>query len=194
MLITFEGGDQSGKTTQAFLLAKKIKNSIYIREPGFTTLGENVRDIIKNNDNIPITDTMLFLAARAQLIHEVIKPKLNDNHIIICDRFIDSTIAYQGYGHNINIKYLKKTNKLVTDNIIPDITFFIDVPPEIALTRDKPRDKIEDMPIEYHKKVYHGYHEIAKKEPSRWKIIDGNRNINEVAKDVWLAWLTYVHG
>ena len=188
MLITFEGGDKTGKTTQAFLLAKKISNSIYLREPGFTTLGECVRDIVKQDCYTPVANTMLFLAARAQLVHETIKPKLLLGHTIICDRFVDSTLAYQGYGDGIDVELLKKANTLATDGLIPDITFLIDVAPSIALQRDELKDNIERRPIEYHNRAYQGYHKLAAQEPSRWELVDGNRDIKEVEREVWLRY------
>ena len=196
--ISFEGGEGAGKTTQVGLLKQRLESLklpvLVVREPGTTRLGEQVRDIIKSESgNVPAADALLFMAARAQLMHDVIIPKLKTGTTVIGDRFSDSTIAYQGYGGNLNLNRLRHANELATNEVVPDLTILLDVPPETGLRRRDTDDhstgetqrRFEELPIRFHRNVRRGYRELARHEPNRWIEIDATRNPNEVAEDVW---------
>ena len=147
--ITFEGGEGAGKTTQAELLRQRLarlnRPVLLVREPGTTRLGEQVRDIIKSqSDNVPAADALLFMAARAQLMNDVIVPELTKGTTVICDRFADSTMAYQGYGGNLNLDRLRHANELATNEVSPDLTILLDVPPETGLERRDVADHSSD--------------------------------------------------
>lgn len=195
--ISFEGGEGAGKTTQADLLRQRLESSnipvLLVREPGTTPLGEQVRNIIKSRNNVPAADALLFMAARAQLMNDIIVPNLRKGTTVVCDRFSDSTIAYQGYGGSLNLDRLKHANELATNEVVPDLTILLDVPPETGLNRRDVADKstgetqrrFEELPIRFHRNVRRGYLELAGHEPNRWIRIDGSRDPKEVAQDVW---------
>ena len=187
--ITFEGIDGSGKTTQINLLEEKLSqqgiSTLILREPGGTKLSEKIREILLDRENInlsPSVESLLFVAARAQLMAEQIKPSLERNQFVICDRYADSTVAYQGYGRGLNVEYLEELNKFATDSIQPDITIILDVDPEKAAIRmasDVP-DRLESTGINFFLRVREGYYEIARRYPQRCVIIDGSRSESEV--------------
>ncbi len=187
--ITFEGIDGSGKTTQINLLEEKLSqqgiSTLILREPGGTKLSEKIRGILLDRENInlsPSAESLLFVAARAQLMAEKIKPSLERNQFVICDRYTDSTVAYQGYGRGLNVEYLEELNKFATDSIQPDITIILDVDPEKAAIRmasDVP-DRLESAGINFFLKVRKGYYEIARRYPQRCVIIDGSKSESEV--------------
>ena len=196
--ISFEGGEGAGKTTQAELLCQQIERSnipvLLVREPGSTMLGEEVRKIIKSQrSNVPAADALLFMAARAQLLHDVIIPELTNGTTVICDRFADSTIAYQGYGGKLNLDRLRHANELATNDVVPDLTILLNVPPKTGLKRresadhsiDKTQLRFEELPLRFHREVRRGYKELAEREPARWVKIDGSRDAKAVAQDVW---------
>ena len=187
--ITFEGIDGSGKTTQINLLEEKLSqqgiSTLILREPGGTKLSEKIREILLDRENInlsPSVESLLFVAARAQLMAEKIKPSLERNQFVICDRYTDSTVAYQGYGRGLNVEYLEELNKFATDSIQPDITIILDVDPEKAAIRmasDVP-DRLESTGINFFLRVREGYYEIAHRYPQRCVIIDGSQSESEV--------------
>ncbi len=196
--ISFEGGEGAGKTTQAEMLRQRLarmnRPALLVREPGTTRLGEQVREIIKSqSDNVPAADALLFMAARAQLMNDVIVPELTKGTTVICDRFADSTMAYQGYGGNLNLDRLRHANELATNKVAPDLTILLDVPPEIGLERRDTADhstgetqrRFEELPIRFHRSVRRGYRQLASREPNRWIEIDAARDPREVAEDVW---------
>ena len=177
--ITFEGSEGSGKSTQSHLLYQYVKNKgykvIYLREPGGTKISEKIRDILldaKNNSILPVCETLLYLAARAQLVDEVIRPALSAGKIVVCDRFLDSTLAYQGYGLGIDINAIKRIGDFATQGIKPDLTIFLDLPVKAGLRyRHGVKDRIEKRSLAYHTKVRNGYLTLAAKEPGRIKIV-----------------------
>lgn len=190
--ITFEGGDGSGKSTQIDILKDRLEKKGYdvllTREPGGTRISEKIRDIIldKNNDEMDyMTEAMLYAAARAQLVKQVIEPMLEDNKIVICDRFVDSSIAYQAYGRGLGDS-VGIINSFAVGGCLPDVTFFLRVDPSIGSSRisSRERDRIEQEPDEFHKKVYNGYMELEEKFPDRIVGINASRSIEEIAAEI----------
>lgn len=169
MLISFEGIDGSGKSTQARLLSQSLKDLghtvVDVREPGGTLLGEQVRDILLDTSSVisPLAELFLFSAARAQLTTDVIVPSLKDGHIVIADRFFDSTIAYQGAGRGLaSPEQILKLQRLATSGLEPDLTYFVDTPLEVAATRrGKSIDRIESAGIDFYRRVLEGYRALS---------------------------------
>ncbi len=191
--ITFEGIDGCGKSTQIrFLtdyLKEKGRDHLLLREPGGTVIGENIRNILldkKNSGMIPMTELLLFEAARAQIVSEVIKPAVEEGKIVICDRFFDSTSAYQGYARNMGSEVVENLNRLATGGFEPDITFLLDISPEGAFSRRVARgeeDRIEKLGMEFQEKVRAGYLELAEKSPRIVKI-DGTMSPEDTAEAI----------
>ena len=194
LLITIEGIDGSGKSTQINFIKNYLEqigcNVLVTREPGGTEISEKIRSIILDpaNKNMgPITELLLYASARAQLVFEVIKPALYAGNIVVCDRFIDSTIAYQGYGRGINIDSIICVNNLALQGVQPDLTILLDISPENAIKRRLPPlsfDRIEQEDNEFYRKVSEGYRSLAKKYPGRIKSIDADRCREDVFNDI----------
>jgi len=191
--ITFEGCDGSGKTTQVALLKNKLEEMeipcSITREPGGTPISEKIRNIILDENNKAMvwrTEALLYAAARAQLVGEHITPALNKGIHVICDRFIDSTLAYQGYGRGLNLQDLININTFATGSLKPDLTILLEIEPEITLKRraNRKADRLEEEKIDFHRRVREGYLQLAKKEPDRFKIINANRSIEEVHQEI----------
>ena len=188
--ISFEGLDGSGKTTQIDLLVKYCErekiNFLIVREPGSSLIGEKIRMILKDNENNFMDDKaelFLFMAARAQLMREKIIPALKEKILIICDRFIDSSVAYQGIARNLGENFVKQMNDFATNNIKPDLTFFLDVTPEIIFKRkNKNLDRFETEGLDFYQKVYSGYKKIFCEEENKNRavFIDGNLKCDEI--------------
>ncbi len=181
--ITFEGSEGCGKSTQSKMLFDYLKSNgkkvIYLREPGGVRTSELIREILLNPKNkiSPVAETLLYMAARAQIVEEIIKPALNKGKIVICDRFMDSTICYQGYGLGIDINLIKSIGKFTTQAINPNLTIFLDLPVKSGLKyRHSCKDRIEQRSINYHEKVRNGYLSLAKNEPKRIKIVKVQEN------------------
>lgn len=191
MFITFEGIDFCGKTTQIKLLVEYLKKTnnqvMLIREPGGTEISENIRELLLNkkyNKMVMETELFLFSASRAQLVREKIIPELQKGNYVISDRFHDSSTAYQGYGRGIEIDIIKSIHKLAIGNLIPDITFLIDIPVEVSNCRkyadcNVEPDRIESSSKDFYEKVRNGYLEMAQKD-SRFVVIDGTLAIDEI--------------
>ena len=199
--ITFEGGDGSGKTTQVKALESHLtasgKSCLSTREPGGTSLGELIRQVLLEVGKQPITsptELFLYLADRAQHIHEVIIPALEQGKIVLCDRHTDSTLAYQGYGRGIDLGLLRSLNDIASQGIKPDLTLLFDCPAEIGLSRTARRqshtasgrneDRFEREKIEFHERVRAGFLELARAEPNRFRIIDAARSAKEVGQEI----------
>jgi dTMP kinase len=176
--ITFEGSEGCGKSTQSEMLFGYFKakglDVIYLREPGGVKLSEAIRTLLLDPQSTicPEAETLLYMAARAQVVQEIIKPALEAKRIVICDRFLDSTIAYQGFGLGIDIKLIKTLGNFATQGVKPDLTIFLDLPVEAGLKhRRNCCDRIEQRCVSYHEKVRKGYLRLAKEEPRRIKMV-----------------------
>ncbi|MFH0917975.1 MAG: dTMP kinase, partial [Candidatus Omnitrophota bacterium] len=176
--ITFEGSEGCGKSTQSEMLFSYLKTKgakvIYLREPGGVKLSEKIRTILLDPKSkiSAQAETLLYMAARAQVVEEIIKPALAAKKIVVCDRFLDSTIAYQGFGLGIDIKLIKSLGSFTTQGIKPDLTIFLDLPVKSGLKhRNNCKDRIEQRSMSYHEKVRKGYLTLARQEPQRIKIV-----------------------
>lgn len=176
--ITFEGSEGCGKSTQSKMLFDYLKSKgkkvIYLREPGGVKVSEMIREILLNPKSkiSAVAETLLYMAARACVVEEIIKPALEAGKIVVCDRFMDSTIAYQGYGLGIDLKLIKTIGSFATQGIGPDLTIFLDLPVKSGLKhRHNCKDRIEQRSMNYHEKVRNGYLAIAKSQPQRIKIV-----------------------
>lgn len=192
MFITFEGIDGAGKTTQINLLKdfleKKGRTVLSIREPGGLSFSEKIRDILldtKTNIN-EITELFLFESARSELTEKIIIPALKNNTIVICDRFFDSTTAYQGFGRGLNIEEILLINRFATQKLTPDLTFYLNIPIKISLNRNinKVKDRMESNSEEFIKNVKNGFDTLAKMYPDRIKNITADKEINIVHKEI----------
>ena len=191
LFITFEGADGCGKTTQLTLLDeyfnKAGRKTLITREPGAGILGAKIREILLNYDGevSPNCESFLFLADRAQHVEGMIKPALEEGTIVLCDRYTDSTLAYQGYGRELDMERIKYLNNLATSGLKPDLTIVFDVDIETSLSRvGKSKDRMESAGVDFFNRVRRGYLEIAKQEPDRVKIIDSSDTIENVHRKV----------
>jgi len=192
-LITFEGIDGSGKTTQIQMLEHEFSKLGVeyqtFREPGGTELSEKIRTILLDKENIELISTaesLLFAAARAQLTAEQIKPAIEKGEFVICDRFTDSTIAYQGYGRGLDIKQLEEINYIATAGLIPDITFILDISPEAAAVRMKVEtsDRMEATGMDFFRRIREGYCQIKNQNSNHYRLINGEQSPENVFKEI----------
>ena len=218
LFISLEGGEGAGKTTQAATLANRVEamglRCLRIREPGSTPLGADLRKLIKRSHTSDEAmsrpaELFLFAAARSELVAKVIGPQRDDpDLVVVADRYADSTVAYQGYGRGIDIETIKTVNALATHGVMPHLTFLLDCPPEIGISRVRglqlqmPLDalkiaestdrnaegmKFEEEPAEFHERIRLGFLALADHEPDRWRVIDATRSIEAISDDIWNA-------
>lgn len=181
--ITFEGSEGSGKSTQIDFvfryLQRRKKPVIFVREPGGVKISEKIRGLLldaKNKKMCAECDTLLYMAARTQLVAEVIKPSLDKGKIVLCDRFLDSTVVYQGYGSGVDVKFIKEIGAFATQHIKPHLTFIFDIEAKKGLARiNRAKDRIEQRALDFHNRVRRGYLALAKQEPQRIKLIAANQ-------------------
>ena len=194
LFITFEGGEGSGKSVQARALCRRLSRlaipAILTHEPGVTSLGRKIAHWLKWGKDIgisPLAELMLFNASRAQLVNEVITPNLQRHKVIICDRYADSTTAYQSYGRGLDLNIVKAVNEAAMQEVQPDLTILLDMPVEAGLARKKgeKRDRFEQEDIAFHRRVRQGYLELAKDEPNRWLVIDAAQSRDRIAEIIW---------
>jgi dTMP kinase len=200
LFITFEGVEGSGKTTQIQRLKKYLtQKGIHCkvtREPGGSSIGEKIRKILLNPDHremVPTTELLLYEAARAQHVIEVIKPFIEKEGVVLCDRFSDATLAYQGYGRRVDLKWIQRLNHLSSQGIRPDVTFLLDCPSDVGLKRaiqrnrtlkQEKEERFEREEIQFHRRVRKGYLAIARKEPGRVKVIDTRQGEERVFEKI----------
>lgn len=196
LFVTFEGPEGCGKTTQLRLLADYLREQghdvLTTREPGGTAISDRVRSILLdpvNTDMRPACEFLLFSAARAQHVEQVIRPHLAKNGIVLCDRYADSSLAYQGYGHQLDLKVLRVITRFATAGLVPDLTLYLDLPVEIGLSR-KTRggndawNRMEQKELAFHLRVRLGYRALVAQEPQRWAVIDAERDRETVQDTV----------
>lgn len=220
MFITLEGPEGGGKTTHGRLLYEYLREEEYpvvlTREPGGTRISDKVRQVLLNPDNtdiLPRTEILLFSASRAQLSEEFIRPHLEQGHIVICDRYADSTMAYQGHGLGLDLDTLRAITAFATGGLTPDLTLYLDVPIETGLKRrlgmgnntdlagrgtqlplfDK-WDRLDMKELEYHRRVKQGYEQLMQAEPDRWHLVDANRSLDQVQHDIRRKVLSVLEG
>ncbi|MCY4413279.1 MAG: dTMP kinase [Caldilineaceae bacterium] len=196
MFLTFEGSDGSGKTTQIHLLAQHLRTAGYTvlttREPGGTRIGDGIRQLLLDLAHTEMNaraETLLFNAARAQIVAEVIRPALAAGNIVLCDRFADSTLAYQGYGHQQDIAELERLIAYATGGLRPDLTIYLDIPPADGIRRNRGRadgdwNRLDAQELSFYQRVEHGYRQLIAQQPHRWTVIDASRARQEVHHDV----------
>lgn len=196
LFVTFEGPEGSGKTTQAHLLAKALEAQgvavLPTREPGGTPIGNAIRSLLLNpahTEMSPAAETLLFNAARAQLVEEIILPALAVGQVVVCDRYADSTLAYQGYGYGQTLADLRRLVAYATGGLKPDVTFFLDIDVREGLHRKQAGtgqewNRMEEKEVAYHTRVREGYLELVEEEPARWEIIDTRQSIEAIHTEI----------
>jgi len=191
--IVFEGGDGSGKSTQARSLLRRMRRRgvkvLHTHEPGGTPLGQYLRRLLKSGHSMtPMSELMLFEAARAQLVDTVIKPFLDQGGVVISDRFTSSTMAYQGYGRGLDRELIKRLNREATGGLEPDLTVLLDLPVETALARKGKgnEDNFDSAPVDFHRKIRRGYTALAAANPGGWLVLDGQRPPEDLGREIWV--------
>ncbi|MEW5827331.1 MAG: dTMP kinase [Chloroflexota bacterium] len=190
MFITLEGPEGSGKTSHIPYLVEYLREKGYTvfptREPGGTSIGEQIREVLhslKNTEMHPRTETLLYQAARAQFVEQVIRPRLALGEIVLSDRYADSTLAYQGYGHQQSLEDVRALIRYATGGLVPDLTILLDVDVETGLQRKKKCDewnRLDAYTVEFHQRVRRGYLELVRQEPGRWAVVDAGQGWDEV--------------
>ena len=193
LLITFEGGEGCGKTTNSNMFCEYLTSLgydvLHTREPGGTPVSEAVRNLVKDPayaDRTIASELLLFEASRAELCRKVIKPALAERKVVVVDRFTDSTIAYQGYGRGVNLEVINTLNHFATDGLKPDLTFYLRIEPQDAFNRKggKDQDAMEQLSLDFHNRVLEGFDELARANPDRIVVIDSNQPLDQVALDI----------
>ncbi len=202
MFITFEGIEGCGKTTQTRMLADRLEErgsrTLVTREPGGAAISEQIRAILLDNKNDgmdPLAEALLYVASRAQFVAEIVRPALAAETIVICDRYADSTLAYQGYGRGLDINTLATLNTIATGGVVPDMTFLLDIPVREGIARkrkDGNLNRLDNAGDAFHERVRKGYHALAEAEPARWRVIDAGAAPSVVAEAIWSALSPFV--
>ena len=190
MFITFEGIEGSGKTTQMRRLAERLPEALVTKEPGGTAVGDRIREILLHSASSiePVAEVFLFAASRRQLVMEVIEPALAAGRTVLCDRYADATLAYQGFGRLIDLDRLRALNDWATESLRPDVTLLFDLPEEVGLARARSRNasqtndegRFEAEDLRFHRRIREGYLALAVAEPDRYRVIDANGSVDEV--------------
>ena len=193
LLITLEGGEGCGKSTQAKALWRKLQRqnvpAVLTHEPGGTALGNEIRKLLKGQQENPLTaqaELLLFAASRVQLVVDVIHPALKEGKVVICDRFSHSTLAYQSYGRGLDLKVVEKVNNLATQNSKPDVVILLDISPEQGLARKRTtKDRFELEDLSFHHRVREGYLKMAAADPARWLVVDATLPKARISHIIW---------
>ena len=198
--ISFEGSDGSGKTTQIHMLAAWLQSQgrqvLLLREPGGTPVGEKIRSLVLDKahpDMEPVTEMLLYAASRAQLVHRVVRPAVEEGTIVICDRFVDSSYAYQGFGRQLGLRTVRDANRPAIGGLMPHRTFFLDLDADLSMARRQASgletDRLENEDMAFHRRAYHGYLQLCREEPDRIRRIpvmsgDAQRTAADVAEQI----------
>ena len=196
LFITFEGPDKAGKSTQIRLFCEYLeKNGIphlLTREPGGCEVSEQIRNIILDiqNDMGPLCEAMLYAASRAELVRQVIRPALEQGTLVVCDRYVDSSIAYQGFGRKLGYDYVKELNDAAIDGVLPDLTFFLQIDPDKAIGRmgEEQKDRLEAAGQDFRSRVMQGYERLAAESAGRYAVIQADKSIPEVHQQIIAAY------
>ncbi len=195
LFVTFEGPEGSGKSTQikllcAYLQARNLP-AVQTREPGGTRIGDMIRSVLLSPEHAemsPRCEFLLFSASRAQLVAQFIRPELASGHIVLCDRYADSSLAYQGYGHGLDLSTLRQITQFATGGLRPDLTFYFDLDVSVGLRRkragDSPLDRLDSQAVEFHERVRRGYLAMVEEEPHRWVVVDAAQRVEEIQGQV----------
>jgi len=188
LFIAFEGGEGVGKSTQEAILGAYLEQQghtvVRTREPGGTPAAEVIRDLVLSHEYTglnPRSEALLFAAARGDHVERIIRPALDRGNIVICDRYIDSSVAYQGYARDLGADRVRNLSLWATNNLIPDLTVVLTIDPEISLARVTNHDRLESEPIEYHRAVSQAFFDLAAQEPSRYLVLDASSDIDSIA-------------
>jgi dTMP kinase len=195
LFITFEGPEGSGKTTQIKQLTEHLRGRgcdvLTVREPGGTSISEQIRAVLhslSNREMQPRTEILLYCAARAQLVGQVIRPHLQSGGVVLCDRYADSTLAYQGYGRSLDLQTLRMILDFATGGLGPDLTFYLDIDVEAGLKRKKTGgdewNRMDDLEVEFYRRVRSGYLELVAQDPARWVVVDAARDAEMIAREI----------
>jgi dTMP kinase len=195
LFVTFEGPEGSGKTTQVKRLARRLagcgSHVLALREPGGTSIGEQIRNVLHSLDNREMqsrTEILLYCAARAQLVGQVIRPHLESGGVVLCDRYADSTLAYQGYGRSLDLATLRMILDFATGGLKPDLTFYLDIDVEAGLKRKQAGgeewNRMDDLEVDFYRRVRAGYLEMVAQEPTRWAVIDAAPSAETIAEEI----------
>ncbi len=194
LFVTFEGPDGSGKTTQIKLLAGHLQalghDVLVTREPGGTSIGDQIRDVVHNVRNTEMaceTEFLLYSASRAQLVRQVVKPHLKRGGVVLCDRFADSSMAYQGYGRELDLAAVRLITQFATEGLVPDLTVYLDLPVEVGIERKQAAhaaqagewNRLDQQSMDFHRRVRQGYLQMAQVDPGRWLVIDAAQSIDD---------------
>ncbi|MGI8924607.1 MAG: dTMP kinase [Fimbriimonadales bacterium] len=180
--ITLEGPEGAGKSTLAAALAEKVPNVLLTREPGEGPVGPKIREALLHGGELDAwTEVFLFLADRRQHVETVIRPALDRGKTVICDRYADSTVVYQGYGRDLPVDLLRKLNRIATSGLAPDLTFLLDLPVDVGLARITDRDRLDREPLEFHERIREGFLMEAKRNPERWRVLDASLPADDLA-------------
>lgn len=192
--ITLEGPEGGGKSTQAKRLVDHLQAQghevLFTREPGGTEIGDQIRKVIMSLENksmSPEAEFLLFSASRAQVVRELIEPQLERGGIVVCDRFYDSSLAYQGYGHELDLELLRTITGFVSGGLVPDLTFLLDLTSELGLERRKQDgrwNRLDDYDLAFHERVREGYHRLAELDPDRWVQIDAAQSEDQIQAEI----------
>jgi dTMP kinase len=194
LFLTLEGPDGSGKSTQARQLADHLRrlghDVLQTREPGGTAIGDQVRQTLVDLANTgmrPEAEFLLFSASRAQIVRDRIRPHLDRGGVVVCDRYADSSLAYQGYGHRLDLEAVRRVNQFSTGGLKPDLTLLLDIPVEEGLRRRRQQgawNRLDDYDVAFHHRVRDGYLALAREEPDRWVVVDAARDEAEVSRQI----------
>ena len=194
LFVTFEGPDGSGKTTQIKLLAGHLQalghDVLVTREPGGTPIGDQIRVVLHDVKNVEMaceTEFLLYSASRAQLVRQVVKPHLGRGGVVLCDRFADSSLAYQGYGRELDLAAVRLITQFATEGLIPDLTVYLDLPVEVGIERKQVAhaaqagewNRLDQQSVDFHRRVRRGYLQMAQADPDRWLVIDAAQSIDD---------------
>ena len=189
--IVFEGGEGAGKSTQEALLADWLEQQghtvVRTREPGGTPAGEAIRTVLLSNEYAGLTDraeALLFAAARGEHVAQVIRPALEAGSVVVCDRYLDSSVAYQGYGRDLGAEHVRSLSLWATHGLLPDLTVLLDIDPVVGLSRVQSPDRLESEPIDYHQRVRQAFLDIASTDPKRYLIVDASQSTQAIAEQI----------